>query len=419
MSPSGRRIGGGELASVTSATISSPVRIHNSDSAQVDLAALRQEVLRDAAWAAQLAAISDPDRFAGRLVAEAAARGLVIAERQVRDTLRSDPLGLSRFATDPGTQAHWPPQDWLPVHVDLFNPRPTIDWAWFGRQSITAPFFEGDVRSALAQPFNQFMRYRMTLADFVAAAPRQAAASVAPAGFIFHMSRCGSTLVSQMLTQSPRHTVISEAAPIDAAARMNNGHVLRAMMAAYGRPRGGDQQRLFIKLDAWHAMALPLFMRTFPDVPWIFLYRDPVEVLVSQAREPGPQLLRQITPPALYGLDDTEDEPDLDYIVRALDRICNAAADALASPGGLAINYRDLPEAVEARILPHFGFSLDEAERAALRAAARFDAKAPASVFSADSTAKQALAPAALRDLADRTLRGAIGRLDALAATRR
>lgn len=387
--------------------------------ADANVLALRQLVLSDPAWAAQLAEVSCPEHFVGRLVEGANARGLKVVDRQVRDALRSDPLGLSRFAADPGTEAQWPPTGWLPVHVDLFTPQPTVGWAYFGPQPIKAPFFEGAVRGALARPFNQFMRYRMTLADFVADAPEHAAYSVPPTGFVFHMSRCGSTLVSQMLAQSPRHIVISEAAPIDAAVRMNDGHVLRAMVAAYGRPRSGAERRLFIKLDAWHAVALPLFRRTFPDVPWIFLYRDPVEVLVSQAREPGTQMIRQIMPPALYGLDDDLAEPDLDYTARALARICNVAADALASPGGLAVDYRDLPEAVETRILPHFGFSPDEAERAAICAAARFDAKMPASAFSADSAAKQALAPAALRDLADRTLRAVVGRLDALAAARR
>lgn len=241
---------------------------------------------------------------------------------------------------------------------------------------------------------------------------------VEPAGLIFHMSRCGSTLVSQMLAQSPRHIVVSEAAPIDAAVRLGQETLLRAMAVAYGRRRSGIEQRLFIKLDTWHAIALPLFARAFPDVPWVFLYRDPVEVLVSQAREPGPQLVREITPPALYGLDDVEDEPDIDYAARALGRICGAAATALSSPRGLAINYRDLPDAVGQRILPHFGVNLDDGERAAMRTATRFDAKMPMLAFAADSAAKQAAAPAALRDLADRTLREVIGRLDAIGAAR-
>jgi len=382
------------------------------------LAELRQLVLADAAWADELAGIRDTDAFAARLAADAGARGLDIAGQWIHGAMRRDPLGLARFASDPGTETHWPPPAWLPVHVNLFAPQPTVDWAYVGPTPMTAPFFEATVHDARARPLNQLIRYRMTLPDFIADAPRHAAQSLPPAGLIFHMSRCGSTLVSQMLAQSPRHIVVSEAAPIDAAVRLRQETLLRAMAVACGRRRSGIEQRLFIKLDTWHAMALPLFTRAFPDAPWIFLYRDPVEVLVSQAREPGPQLVRQITPPALYGLDDTEDEPDIDYAARALGRICGAAADALHSPHGRAVDYRDLPDAVEQRILPHFGIAVDEAERAAMHAATRRDAKMPALAFAADSAAKQAAAPAALRDLADRTLREVIGRLDAIGAAR-
>src|SRR5206468_1319466 len=40
-----------------------------------------------------------------------------------------------------------------------------------------------------------------------------------PNGFIFHVSRCGSTLVSQMLAALAQNVVISEAPPIDAVVR--------------------------------------------------------------------------------------------------------------------------------------------------------------------------------------------------------
>ncbi|MBS0534767.1 MAG: aspartyl beta-hydroxylase [Proteobacteria bacterium] len=376
-------------------------------------------MLGDASWTAELADIRDHEVFAARLMEGGGTRGLAITVRQIRDALHADPLGLSRFAFDCATEQRWPPTGWLPIHVNLFAPQATVDWAYVGAQPLSAPFFAETVQDATARPLNQLIPYRMTLSDFVADAPHHAAGAAPPAGFIFHMSRCGSTLVSQMLAQSARHIVLSEAAPFDAGVRMADAGLLRALALAYGRRRSGIEQRLFIKLDTWHAMALPLFEQAFSDVPWVFLFRDPVEVLVSQAREPGPQLLRQFAPPALYGLEDIAAEPDIEYAARALGRICGVAADALPSPRGMAVNYRDLPGAAEQHILPHFGVSLEDNECAAMRAAVRFDAKMPSHVFAADSAAKQAAAPPALRDLADRTLREVIGRLDTIAARRR
>jgi hypothetical protein len=100
--------------------------------------------------------------------------------------------------------------------------------------------------------------------------------------------------VAQMLASLDHNVVVSEAAPIDAVVRARDarpdlsddehGRWLKWMVGALGRLRCGDEANYFIKLDSWHTLALPLFRRVVPDVPWIFLYRDPVEVLVSQLR---------------------------------------------------------------------------------------------------------------------------------------
>ena len=78
------------------------------------------------------------------------------------------------------------------------------------------------------------------------------------------------------------------------------------MVAAFGRRRGGRERHYFIKLDSWHTLALPLFRRAFPSVPWVFLYRDPVEVLVSQMRQRGAQTVAEIIPPSFYGIDGSD-----------------------------------------------------------------------------------------------------------------
>ena len=44
-------------------------------------------------------------------------------------------------------------------------------------------------------------------------------AGLAPSLFLFHVSRCGSTLISQMLAALPQNVVISEAGPMDAILR--------------------------------------------------------------------------------------------------------------------------------------------------------------------------------------------------------
>jgi hypothetical protein len=59
------------------------------------------------------------------------------------------------------------------------------------------------------------------------------------------------------------------------------------MISALGQARSEVPDRYLIKLDAWHIRRLPLFRAAFPDVPWIFTYRDPAEVLVVDPAGPA------------------------------------------------------------------------------------------------------------------------------------
>lgn len=281
---------------------------------------------------------------------------------------------------------------------------------------MSEPFFEQSLRRALSHPFNCLFRYRMSIEDFVAQANVER--SLAPSGFIFHMSRCGSTLVSQMLAALPATIVVSEAPPIDAVVQLSRLRLelpagqrlktLTAMIAAFGRQRDGNERHYVIKLDARHTLALPLLQRAFPAAPWLFLYRHPVEVLVSQLQVPGTQLIPEIVPPGAYGIDSFDGSED--YYARVLANICEAA---LEGGDGLFVNYRELPQAVFTDILPHFGIACSERERAIMAEVARFDAKTPQLEFANDSAEKRRQASERTRALAERHLGEIYRRLEA------
>lgn len=390
------------------------------------IGALRACVMADETIATALCDIEDSERFIDAALRLAAARGIPLTAPAIRRAIEPDPLNIARFTAKPPDGAKWPPRHWLPIDVSIQGDRAMIDWAHFGSAPITDPFFENAIRRAVARPFNRMFRYRMTLSDFcndfIAGAPRHA--SLPPAGLIFHMSRCGSTLVAQILAALPRNIVISEAAPIDALVQFcrtaphlpAQTHValLRAMVAAYGRQRSGGERHLFLKLDCWHALALPLFRQAFPDTPWIFLYRDPVEVLVSHVRQRGAQMVPAITPPQLYGLDDHQGPANENYCARVLGIICDAAAKHLGDGAGLAVNYRELPGALRARILPHFGIDSSTDDDNTMTKAARQDAKAPHFEFAEDSAGKQREARPSLRAAADAHLAAIYRLLEAL-----
>ena len=379
----------------------------------------RAIVFADADLQVELAQRRDPAAFAELAARRARERGVGLDVDAVRHAAVADPLGVSRWDDQPLSQ-DWPEGDWLPVHAEG-GPEPYVDWAQFAGAPLTAPFFEESRRKAAVLPFNAAFRRRTSLAGFIAAATPERTRT--PRGLIFHMSRCGSTLVAQMLAASSRNTVISEAPPLDAAVQIEafgtpSGRcdgVLAAMVSALGRRWPAEDDRLFIKHDSWHAMSLALIRRTYPRAPWVFLYRDPLEVMVSQARQAGVQTVPGMLPPHLFGIDPEEMPPDA-YGAAALGRTCGAAVDAFAHGGGLLVNYRELPDAVYTRILPHFGVTPDAEDLAAMARTAGRDAKAPYAAFAPDGEAKRREATPRLFELVDRYLTAPYRRLEALRA---
>lgn len=281
---------------------------------------------------------------------------------------------------------------WLPGWAGWRDGALCVEWCHFGDLPLREPFFSDSLTRVMRRPVNQLLRHRTPIE---ALERWQSQCPGLPLrGLVFHTSRCGSTLVAQMLAALRGSVVVSEAPPIDAVlgATVTPGgepipderraQWLAGMVSALGQPRSGDDAGLYVKLDAWHALELPLIRRVFPDVPWVFLYRDPREVLLSQLRQPGGFLVPGVlegagraTGLALRG------ESIAERVAALLHDTCQAARAALASGRGLLVNYSSLPAAFETLIAPHFGIGLDDADRAAVAESALFDAKAPGTTW--------------------------------------
>jgi hypothetical protein len=370
-------------------------------------------VLEDPALQQVLRRFTKTDEFIAAFLGAARQRGFSLTAEDVRAAMREHMLGIENLVGGEARQTRLPPDGWLPIRASRQAGELYVHWAYFGERRLRSPFFEGDVRGCLAQPFNQLFRHVTpieTLAGWLDQRPH-----LQPSGFIFHMSRCGSTLVSQMLAALPSSIVVSEASPIDMVVQARlwrpeldedrQARWLAAMIGALGQTRAGGERHYFIKLDCWHTLALPLFRRAFPAVPWVFLYRDPVEVMVSQLRMPGTQMLPHGIGPNLYGIERSYGPGSAeDYYAHILAKVCEPVAEHYSSGGGLLVNYRQLPDALFATILPHFGVDCSETERAAMTEAARHDAKAPGFDFAPDSAAKQQAATEPARAAAERWL---------------
>jgi hypothetical protein len=162
-------------------------------------------------------------------------------------------------------------------------------------------------------------------------------------------------------------------------------------------------------------MELPLFRRAFPDVPWIFLYRDPIEVLVSHLRMPGMQMIPGALDPNLFNIEPTDRvrNPE-DYCARILARLCEPVMQQQAKAKRLLINYRDLPQAPWTAILPHFGVTCSDEDREAMMQAAWSNTKMPGLAFTSDGAAKQQQASAAVRAAAENRMGDIYRQLEAV-----
>ncbi|MFL6862267.1 MAG: hypothetical protein ACJ8DZ_04640 [Allosphingosinicella sp.] len=355
-------------------------------------------------------ALAEPvreDAFVAAAVEAAAARGVALQPEALARRLRPDPVGLAALLGSAPLRDAPPPGDWLPIGaVPTIGGALRIEWAHFAGSPLAESFYHVSAQRARARPFN---------AAFGCTTPLVRDDARAPDGIVFHQSRCGSTALSRMLGALPNAVSLSEAAPVDAVLRLGDGadrvSALRSILAPFGRRAEQGGGPFFVKADGWHSLFLPVFRAAFPDTPWLFLFRDPVEILVSQSRSRGAVTVPALVDPALFGLDGAGSAPAVEYCARVLARIAEAALDHRSLGGGLFVDYADFPEAIAAKILPHFGVTPDAGGRDAMAKAAAIDAKSPLQLFTPDAEAKRRGAAEAVRVAAETWMRPVYRRL--------
>lgn len=273
--------------------------------------------------------------------------------------------------------------------------------------------------------------WQATLSELRALLDAEAAAAggarAVPAGFVIHESHSGSSLVSAMLAADADNVVVADATVLDGALASGELSVRDAvtLVEAMCRPaRAG--KRVFIKFGAAVTLHATALLAALPSVPWVFLFRDPVEVVGLQLRhhargsggdgggggegaaaddddgrgaaggaQPtcvesalavnGPpagvvDALRGAGVEAAGGVVDIQSvHPDL-YCAAHVAALGRTALDMARSGGqrGAFVPYDDLPAAVVAVILPHFGVKVSH--RGATAQAMRQAAQAHAAV---------------------------------------
>lgn len=230
-----------------------------------------------------------------------------------------------------------------------------------------------------------------------------------PAGIIFHVSRCGSTLIANALKELDGVTVYSEPPALNDIlfpphpwTRTETIAALRTTTKSLCRHAGGSA---VLKLRSWNTLFAHLILEAFPLTPWVFVVRDPVEVGVSVLNKP-PTWLRAFPKPDnpflpfIDGSAATAEE----YMAKMFAAFCDAIGQVVPARG-IVLDYRELPQAINDVLLPHFGIVPTCREKLRIADASRAYSKCSLGtrlVFGGDSVAKQRAANYALRLAAER-----------------
>jgi len=298
----------------------------------------------------------------------------------------------------------------LPVDAVVVDGRPGLWWMEMSGVSLTEPFFQQTVERARSEQRAE----RFTEFDALLSWEKQLE-SVEPTGFIFHSSRCGSTLVANACRAVSNSIVLSEANAIDKLiARFISDAdnpvkeslysvFLRGVVHALAQRRFGNEEHLFIKFACCSFPQIKRIARIWPTVPWLFLYRDPVETIVSNMRDVPPWLIDNDRRVLSSIIGDTEEMSLEELCARTIGSLFSTAYD-LANGNSMLLNYNQLSVPVIASVLTFFNIDLssEELETIARTTKAYSKEASGTRAFVADVDTKQKLASDLVRELSER-----------------
>ena len=307
---------------------------------------------------------------------------------------------------------------WMPVDAVVVNGRPGLTWMDMSGVSLTEPFFQQTVDKIRAEHPDRHERF--TEYDTLV---QLAFDSVSPSGFIFHSSRCGSTLLANACRAIDGAIVLSEPAAVDKLVVRfitdTDEHrtketlysiFLRAVVSALGQKRTGNERYLFVKFACCSVSQIERIRRIWPNVPWVFLYRDPVETIVSNMQN-LPAWLQDEDHRVLASItgttpDDVAQMTPEELCARSIGSFFATAYDAhrVANDRALLLNYTQLNLTEIANVLQFFGVRPAAAEMDYIAHQTQKYSKAVSGerAFVADAEAKQQAATALVREMAER-----------------
>jgi hypothetical protein len=284
-----------------------------------------------------------------------------------------------------------PVTGWIPIKLNPEDDNLLCRWLYVGDKNFTEPFFDETISACRSLPQNGHLKRSMSSTAVLADWAKEMDV-IEPTAFIFHISRCGSTLISQMLGMQPSNIVLAEVPFFDDLLRYGKMHncmpeilpQLKAALGLYGAKRNEDHQQLFIKTDSWHIHFYKELRALYPTVPFFLLYRKPDEVIRSQQKKRGMQAIPNLLEAAIFGFDTHKISamPLDEYMGMVIESYLTAFLEILQhDEAAYAVNYHDGAMEVVDTIASVTNLNITDEAKLLMQKRAGFHAKFPKQVF--------------------------------------
>jgi hypothetical protein len=283
-------------------------------------------------------------------------------------------------------------EGWIPIKLFNENGERNCRWLYVGNKHFDEPFFDETISACRQLPQNGHLKRSMSSIDVL---PKWAATanSIEPTAFIFHVSRCGSTLLSQMLSLQQSNIVLSEVPFFDDLLRYGKKEnclpqilpIIKSAINLYSTKRNIDYNHVFIKTDSWHIHFYEELRTLYPTAPFFFLYRKPDEVIQSQQKKRGMQAIPNLIEANVFGFNKEEiaTKPLDEYMGMVIESYLQKFYTILQKDKNcFALNYHSGAMAMINTIANKTSLQINEKEYLAMKERAGYHAKFPEQVFS-------------------------------------
>jgi len=281
---------------------------------------------------------------------------------------------------------------WIPYKLLGNGAETFVEWLYTGNEQFRDSFFDQTIKRCSSMPQNTTGQKNITSLSLLQNWAREVNVSE-PTAIIFHVSRCGSTIMSQTLANNISHIVLSEVPFFDDIIRTplldDNQRIdlLKDVIKLYSQPRNGHGNKVFIKTDSWHIMFYKQLRQMYPNVPFILLYRNPAEVVRSLNKKPGWHCIPQfVAPEFLHIKEPVVTVTDFyDYPIKVISKYLEGFIQVMdADANAFLFNYNEGMLTVAEDIFNAIDIPFTEAAREQMKERLTYHSKTPGIHFSAE-----------------------------------